>query len=209
MNWQPMYSWCSISLARERLDASSTVRAALIWTSCSFWMVSAGAYATKHSVAIVNPGQDYVACWRLYLLTPLIEGVWCDGWPAHDRCMTEQQWRQVWELPGVHQGQHQRLHTFSRYWKILHQWRILMLGTTLPYTADSHCCRLVRWYVRVQLKIVLQVCTTDTSIIAPYIGLHGMHYLTSAVHATRTDSRAVVLSAQMTRWSCVSSAYWW
>ena len=29
------------------------------------------------------------------LLTASIEDVCCDGWPAHDRCTTEQPWRHV------------------------------------------------------------------------------------------------------------------
>ena len=57
-------------------------------------------------------------------------------------------------------------------------------------SADDQCFRLVR----VQLQSVLYVPLLD---------------VTSAVHAARTDSPSDVLSACMTRRSCISSAYWW
>jgi len=36
-------SWCSNSLVWKRLGTCSTIRAALFWTCCSFWIVPVGA----------------------------------------------------------------------------------------------------------------------------------------------------------------------
>jgi len=98
-------SWCSYGLTWDRLDAWSTIRAALFCTLCSFWIVPVGA---PWSTALQLSTLDRV---RLHanvgaVLTPSLEDVWCDGWPAHDSCTTEQPWRPVCGTSDAGRGRH-------------------------------------------------------------------------------------------------------
>jgi len=54
-------SWCSNGLTWNRLGAWSTIRAVLILYSLQF-LNSAGRCAVKHSVAVVDTGQDQATC---------------------------------------------------------------------------------------------------------------------------------------------------
>ena len=54
-----LYVNCSNGLAWDRLDVWSTTRAAL--KSLQF-LDGAGRCAVKHSVSVVNPGQDQATC---------------------------------------------------------------------------------------------------------------------------------------------------
>jgi len=79
-------------------DAWSTIRAALFWTRSLLFWDGAGRCAMKHSVAVVNPGQDHdanVCANNSVNKRCLMSWMAC----ARDSCTTEQPSRCVCETP--------------------------------------------------------------------------------------------------------------
>ena len=82
------------------------------------------------------------------VLTPSLEDVWCDGWPAHGSCTTEQLWRHYYYYIRLFGGTSDA----GRGWHPApscpqlpedpHRRRILMIPMCLRHTADSQCRRL-------------------------------------------------------------------